>query len=209
MKKLSLYRKKRDFGSTPEPAGKTKKIPKTKESIFVIQKHDATRLHYDFRLEMDGVLKSWAVPKGPSLNPSDKRLAIETEDHPMDYAHFEGVIPAGNYGAGRVIIWDNGTYVNLSHDPRTKKLIPIQTAYHRGQIMVWLKGKKLQGAFVLMQIKGREEAKKPWLLIKMKDKTANLKKNLVALNPESVITGKIIEDMKDPRKRKIKNSFSG
>ncbi len=170
----------------------------------MIQKHAASHLHYDFRLEVSGVLKSWAVPKGPSLNPADKRLAMPTEDHPMEYAKFEGIIPEGNYGAGTVIIWDHGTFVNLSHDVRTKKIIPIQAALSRGQVMIWLKGKKLQGAFLLTRMKQdetREDQRTPWLLIKVKDKAADLKRNIV-LEDESVVSGLTIEKMAENRRAK-------
>lgn len=201
---LSLYSKKRNFKETPEPGPHVpKKSSKPKEPVFVIQKHDATRLHYDFRLEVDGVLKSWAVPKGPSLNPKDKRLAMPTEDHPMNYAQFEGIIPEGNYGAGPVIVWDYGTFVNLSHDAKTKKLISVRAGLKRGQIMFWLKGKKIQGSFVLTKIKGQEAEKKtPWLLIKVQDKAANKKKNIVASENKSVFSGLTIEEMAGNRKAK-------
>jgi bifunctional non-homologous end joining protein LigD len=128
---LDEYKKKRRFNETPEPEGKVKKVP---GSSFVIQKHRATRLHYDFRLEMEGVLRSWAVPKGPSFNPAEKRLAVLTEDHPMDYGGFEGVIPKGNYGAGNVIVWDNGTYEMV--DPETP-----EKGWAKGKLHFVLKGK--------------------------------------------------------------------
>src|ERR1700742_197647 len=123
---LRTYKSKRDFDTSPEPSGNSTK-KNNAQPIFVIQKHDATALHYDLRLEIDGVLKSWAIPKGPSTNPADKRLAIETEDHPMEYATFEGVIPEGHYGAGPVIVWDNGTFTNIKE--KDGKLISLQQCY--------------------------------------------------------------------------------
>ena len=156
MAKLAAYKKKRNFKITPEPAGKKKKA--AKKSLFVVQKHHATHLHYDFRIELEGVLKSWAVPKGPPKKMAEKRLAIETEDHPMEYAYFKGVIPEGEYGAGLVEIWDRGTFINL-------KDIPLKKCYNNGRIELDLKGKKLKGPFALIHFK-----EKQWLLIKMKKK---------------------------------------
>src|ERR1700676_3846495 len=160
---LTEYKRKRDFGTTAEQKG-GKPLPKRVKgaSRFVIQKHDATRLHYDFRLEIDGVLKSWAVPKGPSLNPADKRLAMETEDHPLEYANFEGVIPEGHYGAGPVIIWDRGTFT-------TEDGLSASQQYRRGEIKFALHGEKLQGSFVLVKLHGKDGKGKPWLLIKHRD----------------------------------------
>ena len=150
---LSQYKKKRNFSETPEPAGKEKA---TKNSLrFVIQKHDASHLHYDFRLEMEGVLKSWAVPKGPSLNPADKRLAMMVEDHPYDYRTFEGIIPEGNYGAGVVMVWDEGVYEPLEAEGKSKKeqdkILLKQLA--NGSLKFRMKGKKLKGEFALVKIK--------------------------------------------------------
>src|SRR5690348_1001214 len=150
---LSLYKKKRSFGKTPEPEGKKKSSEK--ELMFVVQKHDASRLHYDFRLEMDGVLKSWAVPKGPSLNPSDKRLAMMVEDHPFDYRNFEGIIPEGNYGGGTVIVWDEGTFEpaegqGLSRREQEKMLLE---QLGEGKLKFVLHGQKLQGEYVLYLMK--------------------------------------------------------
>lgn len=156
---LSKYNQKRDFKQTAEPEGKSDKS-KT-ENIFVIQRHKATSLHYDFRLEMKGALKSWAVPKGPSLNPADKRLAMMVEDHPVSYAKFKGVIPEGNYGAGIVEIWDHGTYTLLDETPDGIKAIK------NGSLKFSLKGRKLKGEFALVKLKNAEN--NSWLLIKHRD----------------------------------------
>lgn len=162
---ISTYNKKRDFKQTREPAGKKKKR-KTGTLRFVVQRHDASHLHYDFRLEMDGVLKSWAVPKGPSLNPSQKRLAVMVEDHPVDYITFKGTIPKGNYGAGKVDIWDKGTYepVNERHEVITERA--ALQALKKGELKVRLTGGKLKGEFVLVRLKTED---KNWLLIKHRD----------------------------------------
>jgi DNA ligase D-like protein (predicted 3'-phosphoesterase) len=183
--KLHKYRDKRDFQKTSEPSGATKHRPQT-EARFVIQKHDASRLHYDFRLEVDGVLKSWAVPKGPSTNPKDKRLAMPTEDHPLDYFDFEGVIPAGEYGGGTVIVWDMGVYRNLT----TKKgvEVPIGEALENGHASVWLEGHKLTGGYAITRVaRGKDER---WLLVKMNDEGADARRNPVSTQPESVLTGR-------------------
>src|SRR6187397_2085489 len=141
---LTLYKKKRSFKNTPEPTGGKASGGGLR---FVVQKHDATRLHYDFRLEMEGVLKSWAVPKGPSLNPEDKRLAMMVEDHPYDYRDFEGVIPAGSYGGGTVIVWDEGTYEPLeeTHLSRKEQEKLLLKQLHAGNLKFILNGKKIRG----------------------------------------------------------------
>jgi bifunctional non-homologous end joining protein LigD len=164
---LEKYNTKRDFKQTSEPAGK-KVAHNDKTLAFVIQRHKASRLHYDFRLEMDGVLKSWAVPKGPSLNPHDKRLAMMVEDHPYDYKDFEGVIPEGNYGAGIVEIWDSGTYTSLEEQADTKADEKILKAgLEAGNLKFVLHGKKLKGEFALVRLKGDDS--NSWLLIKHRD----------------------------------------
>src|SRR5690242_2890911 len=149
---LTTYKKKRTFSKTPEPTGGK---PKDDALHFVIQKHDASRLHYDFRLEMQGVLKSWAVPKGPSMDPSVKRLAMMVEDHPYDYKDFEGVIPKGNYGAGTVIVWDEGTYAPIdgSKGKKEQEKSLIKQLY-AGSLKFFLKGKKVKGEFALVKTKG-------------------------------------------------------
>lgn len=164
---LTKYNQKRNFDFSPEPTGKK---AKTKQSRFVIQRHHASRLHYDFRLEMDGVLKSWAVPKGPSLNPKDKRLAMMVEDHPVGYINFEGYIPEGNYGAGHVMIWDKGMFapVNALHEKISEK--ESLEWLSRGELKFELKGKKLKGEFVLVKLKKADE--NSWLLIKHRDQFA-------------------------------------
>src|SRR5260221_472987 len=167
---LAEYNRKRDFRVTREPAGVSP--PKRRPGapgIFVIQKHDASRLHYDFRLEMDGVLLSWSVPKGPSLDPKEKRLAVRTEDHPIAYADFEGIIPKGEYGGGTVLLWDRGTWEPIG-DPHA--------GYAAGNLKFTLKGHKLQGGFALIKLKGRGgpgrrgDDERSWLLIKERDDTA-------------------------------------
>ncbi len=183
---LKKYRSMRDFGATPEPSGGKPK--KTKLPIFVIQKHAATRLHYDFRLEMEGVLKSWAIPKGPSYNPSDKRLAMMTEDHPYDYASFEGVIPAGNYGGGNVIIWDNGTWELTEPDD------PVQ-GIKSGKLAFRMYGKKMFGEWALVKIKGRPGSKgNEWLLLKHRDEFANTDVDVTEVAPRSIISDMTLEE---------------
>ena len=162
---LAKYNEKRNFNDTAEPKGDIGKS--AKDLVFVVQKHAASHLHYDFRLEVDGALKSWAVPKGPSLDPNVKRLAMMVEDHPYDYKDFEGNIPEGNYGAGNVIVWDHGTYIptdnsNGSIDNKLKSDI------HKGKLSFILKGKKLKGVFSLVKLKGKQE--NAWLLIKKEDR---------------------------------------
>ena len=166
------YRRKRHFNRTPEPRGKTGS--RARELRFVVQKHDATRLHYDFRLELDGVLKSWAVPKGPSLNPADKRLAVQVEDHPLDYRTFEGTIPAGNYGAGEVIVWDEGTYRAATGGDRSSDVEELRRGLRSGRLSIELHGHKLNGEFTLVRThrKGDRDGKN-WLLIKKKDRWAS------------------------------------
>ena len=182
---LKTYREKRNFERTSEPRGET---PRTAadQPRFVIQKHDASRLHYDFRIEVDGVLKSWAVPKGPSTNPRERRLAVQTEDHPIEYIDFEGIIPEGEYGAGTMIVWDTGTYRNL-------KEIPVAEGLEKGQIEIWLVGQKLQGGYVLLRTGQGEDAN--WLLIKMKDEAANPELDLLKTEPKSVLTGRTLDDI--------------
>ncbi len=164
---LTAYKEKREFDKTPEPKG-TVKASKSKLT-FVVQRHHASHLHYDFRLELQGVLKSWAVPKGPSLNPKDRRLAMMVEDHPVSYATFESDIPAGNYGAGHVDVWDHGTYEPIDED--AKVITPTEFAQNlsNGSIKFRMKGKRLKGDFALVNMKKDE---KSWLLIKHRDKYA-------------------------------------
>jgi len=186
--RLKEYRDKRRFDRTAEPSGahKASRSAKTGGNRFVIQKHKASTLHYDFRLEVDGVLKSWAVPKGPSTDPGDKRLAVPTEDHPLEYIDFEGTIPEPEYGAGTVIVWDTGTYRNLKDGP-------IAKAIESGQAEVWLDGQKLQGGFALVRTGTGKTVR--WLLIKMRDEKADEHRDPVDSEPASVISGLTIEQM--------------
>jgi bifunctional non-homologous end joining protein LigD len=165
---LTLYNRKRNFNETAEPKGEVKKS--VSKLIFVVQRHKASRLHYDFRLELDGVLKSWAVPKGPSMNPKDKRLAMMVEDHPYDYKDFAGTIPEGNYGAGIVEIWDSGTYTDIENSPKDIAEKKLRAGLKSGDFKFQLFGKKLKGEFVLVKLKGKED--NSWLLIKHHDQYA-------------------------------------
>ncbi|HEV2423914.1 MAG TPA: DNA ligase D [Terriglobia bacterium] len=185
MSSLKEYHRKRQFEATPEPRGS---IPSEggARARFVVQKHDATRLHYDFRLEIDGVLKSWAVPKGPSLNPADKRLAMETEDHPLDYASFEGVIPKGNYGAGPVMVWDAGFFEPTGD---------VHAMLQKGDLKFTLHGEKLKGEFALVRIKSPQDPKgKPWLLLKHRDEAADPHWR-IDQHDGSVATGRTLQEI--------------
>jgi bifunctional non-homologous end joining protein LigD len=181
--KLAKYRSMRDFSKTAEPSGT--RAPSTRGSIYVIQQHAARRLHYDFRLELDGVLLSWSVPKGPSLSPSERRLAVRTEDHPLDYADFEGIIPKGEYGGGTVCVWDQGHWVPEG-DPHA--------AMKKGRLSFALEGTKLTGKWHLVRTRpqGNQET---WLLFKSRDEAANENRDIVAERPESVITGRTLDQI--------------
>jgi len=187
---LAKYTSKRDFSKTSEPKS-GKSYSKTK-LMFVIQKHDASRLHYDFRLEMDGVLKSWAVPKGPSTDPKNKRLAMMVEDHPFDYRNFEGIIPKGEYGGGTVIVWDEGTYEPIEEIKGKKAQEKhLLKQLKEGSLKLNLHGKKLKGEFALVKTNGMGE--NGWLLIKHKDDYASA--NDITKDDKSVLSGKSIETM--------------
>jgi bifunctional non-homologous end joining protein LigD len=198
---LEDYERKRNFANTPEPAPE-KAVPVNPNLTFVVQKHAATRLHYDFRLEVDGVLKSWAVPKGPSLDPRVKRAAIMVEDHPLSYAAFEGIIPRGEYGAGRVIVWDRGIYVpdESAHPPlndRTESERQMLAGIEAGKLSFTMLGEKLQGSWTLVRTK---RAANEWLLIKHRDGYADPTQDLTTLD-RSVISARTLEEVgPDPRK---------
>jgi bifunctional non-homologous end joining protein LigD len=187
---LREYRRKRDFKKTPEPAGHVAEAPRETGRSYLIQKHAASRLHYDFRLELEGVLKSWAVPKGPSLDPADKRLAMHVEDHPLEYGQFEGIIPKGQYGGGTVLLWDRGTWEPIG-DPHK--------SYRAGALKFTLKGEKLRGGWALVKIGGRKKNgdDRSWLLIKERDREARPGRggSIVATEPNSVATGRTIEQI--------------
>ena len=194
---LSKYTEKRNFSISPEPKGKINKS--NGQLSFVVQRHKASHLHYDFRLEMEGVLKSWAVPKGPSMNPKDKRLAMMVEDHPYAYKDFKGVIPDG-YGAGIVEIWDKGTYTTIEQTEGANTQKKLIKNLNEGNLKFKLKGKKLKGEFALVKLKGKQE--NAWLLIKHNDKFAvaayDSEKETIAKSP----INKWLEENKEPVKKK-------
>jgi bifunctional non-homologous end joining protein LigD len=183
---LGKYHAKRDFKVTPEPHGALRKLRKTggEALSFVVQKHQASHLHYDFRLEWNGVLVSWAVPKGPSLDPSVKRLAMAVEDHPLEYGGFEGIIPEGQYGGGTVMVWDRGTW-----EPEPESA-DVDAALRDGELKFTLRGSKLKGSWVLVRTKG-PGARAQWLLIKHKDRYASTA-DVVAEKPRSVVSKKLM-----------------
>jgi bifunctional non-homologous end joining protein LigD len=208
-RRLADYRRKRRFGRTPEPQG----LPaggetapdeaagseaaagddEARQRIFVVQLHDATRLHYDFRLEVGGVLKSWAVPKGPSLDPRQKRLAMMVEDHPLEYAAFEGIIPQGQYGAGAVIVWDGGVYENLTHGRRRRRL-DMLSGIEAGHVHVRLHGRKLKGDFALTRTSRDARGRESWLLVKIRDACVAADEP-VDSQPRSILSGKTLGEL--------------
>ena len=195
MASLTEYKKKRKFDKTPEPGPKKKKTRTGR--MFVVQKHRATQLHYDFRLEADGVLKSWAVPKGPSLDPTVKRLAMEVQDHPVDYAKFEGVIPEGEYGGGTVMVWDYGTYAP------EKKGENVTAALEKGELKFSLDGQKLKGSWVLVRTRGRQ-----WLLLKHRDYYTT-EEEVTELAPVSILTRRTLAEIAEDEGGNIKKAASG
>lgn len=184
----SEYEKKRDFDKTPEPeqGGSPSARP-----IFVIQEHQASTHHYDFRIEAGDALKSWSVPKGPSTDPQDKRLAVPTEDHPLAYADFEGVIPEGEYGAGTVMVWDRGTYENVTE--KDGETVPVTEALANGHLLICLYGEKLKGGYALQRIGSGDDER--WLLIKMDDDHADARRDPVATENRSVISGRTLQEI--------------
>jgi len=194
MAALTDYKKKRRFGKTPEPGPEKKRTRSGR--LFVVQKHRATHLHYDFRLEVDGVLKSWAVPKGPTLDPSVKRLAMQVEDHPVDYAKFEGVIPEGEYGGGTVMVWDLGTYKAENTDD-------VATSLRKGELKFSLNGKKLSGSWTLVRTQDRQ-----WLLIKHRDYyTTDL--DVTEIAPASILTRRTLAEIAEDEGGNISKAATG
>lgn len=191
---LTEYKKKRKFDKTPEP-GPDKKRTRTGR-LFVVQKHRATQLHYDFRLEVNGVLKSWAVPKGPSLDPKVKRLAMQVEDHPVDYAKFEGVIPEGEYGGGTVMVWDYGTYKPENTDD-------VEQALRKGELKFSLNGKKLKGSWVLVRTRDRQ-----WLLMKHRDYYTT-EEEVTEIAPASILTRRTLAEIAEDEGGDVKKAATG
>lgn len=190
---LRIYNRKRKFSQTPEPKGK--KQDRDHGALkFVVQMHDASRMHFDFRLEVDGVYKSWAVPKGPSLNPLDQRLAVQVEDHPLEYGKFEGIIPRGNYGAGTVMLWDRGTYQERSTENRRDGEMKMLEGLAKGHITFVLKGEKLKGEFALIKLKKSNE-QNIWLMVKKRDEFASFKRRKETIEPLSVKSGRTLAEI--------------
>jgi bifunctional non-homologous end joining protein LigD len=199
---LKEYRSKRNFGTTPEPAGQPKTPAGQGSLIYVVQKHRATQLHYDFRLEWNGVLLSWAVPKGPSLDPAVKRLAMQVEDHPIDYADFEGVIPEGEYGGGTVMVWDQGSW--------TPEVPDVDGAVKKGDLKFTLEGKKLKGSWVLVRTRGfgSQPGRSSWLLIKHRDQYAS-PRDIMAEEPRSALSHRLLAEIARDGKGDVEKAATG
>jgi DNA ligase D-like protein (predicted 3'-phosphoesterase) len=192
--RLAEYRRRRDPTRSPEPPGRDGAADGGKP-VFVVQLHDASTMHFDFRLEADGVLKSWAVPKGPSSDPQTKRLASPTEDHPMDYRSFEGVIPKGEYGGGTVMVWDEGTYRNLSK--KSGREVPLSEALEKGHASFWLDGHKLHGAFALTRMRADDNGREAWLLVKKSGRHAGTGRALDPRRLRSARSGRTLRQIAD------------
>jgi bifunctional non-homologous end joining protein LigD len=204
--KLAEYHRKRDFEKTPEPAGRAGRT-RSAALHFVIQKHAASSLHFDFRLELDGVMKSWAVPKGPSLDPAVKRLAIQVEDHPIEYNTFEGTIPEGEYGGGTVMLWDRGTYT--AADDATDPSSELQRGYESGELSFVLDGERLHGAWALIRTRRGTGKQKQWLLVKRRDDHAVPGSDVVAEYTTSVATGRTMEEIATGAGKRATNKRAG
>ena len=202
-KPLTEYKRKRNFKKTTEPSGKLG--PRSRRGLrFVVQKHAASHLHYDFRLELDGVMKSWAVPKGPCYDPKVRRLAMEVEDHPIEYNTFEGTIPAGEYGGGTVMVWDRGTYEPEGGGGEDA----IRTGYDRGDLKIVMHGKRLFGGWVLVRMRRDDAGRAQWLLIKHRDEFASAEVDVTAVATTSVASGRTMEQIAG-RGRRVWHSNRG
>jgi bifunctional non-homologous end joining protein LigD len=204
--RLAEYRRKRDFTKTAEPRGGPRRArkPAAAKLAYVIQKHAASHLHFDLRLELDGVMKSWAVPKGPSLDPAVKRLAMQVEDHPIEYNKFEGTIPKGEYGGGTVMLWDRGTYT-YGGDDDVDPVEGLRRGYAKGDFKFILRGKRLQGSWVLVRTRRGDPRRAQWLLMKHRDEQAEPGSDVVAEYQTSVATGRTMDEIaagRRPRTRR-------
>ena len=196
---LQEYRKKRRFGVTPEPKG-VQVLHSGKHLMYVIQKHQASHLHYDFRLEWNGVLLSWAVPKGPSLDPSTKRLAMQVEDHPVEYGDFEGIIPEGEYGGGTVMVWDQGTW--------SPEVSDVNAALEKGDLKFTLSGQKLKGSWVLVRTRGFGGRRSSWLLIKHRDRFASVR-DITIEKPRSALTRRLLAGIAEAAGGNVEKAAAG
>lgn len=196
---LKDYQNKRNTDRTPEPEGQGASANQHSDKLFVIQKHDATTLHYDFRLAIDGVLKSWAVPKGLSTAADEKRLAVRTDDHPLEYAEFEGIIPEGEYGAGTVMVWDIGSYKPIVESNGHDK--PMQEALDEGAIKFELQGEKLQGGYAMARMDDNDSDQEQWLIFKLDDGKADARRHPQNTQPDSALTDRSLKDIEKEEDR--------